>query len=404
MKVSVYLGKHFVKMGQITSLSNRIMMDVARSHVVLVAGKRGGGKCVAGDTLIPLNDGSVLPIRELAEDFRNLFGLNEELKINQLKKSDFFEREVDKVLYVKLRSGREIKLTSEHPLLTINGWRPVKELNVGSRIATERKIECFGKEDMPEERIKLLAYLLAEGHIVNSYCLFSNMDDKIFKDFEDSVKRFDKNLKVVEWPKGRKGCYGVTQLKKEVDISNLKIGKNGCFVKGSKIKSLKSSMVRWLIDLGVYNKKSVDKFIPQEIFRLPKNQLALFLNRLFSCDGSIFFSTNHWGVSYSSSSEKLIRQVQHLLLRFGVLSKLRKKHVKCNLKLFETFELNVESVNVVKFIEEIGFYGYKEEKECAALDHFKSIITNPNIDTIPREIWETFSTKKLGCCWKSSWL
>jgi hypothetical protein len=40
----VYLGKHFVKMGQITSLSNRIMMDVARSHVVLIAGKRGGGK------------------------------------------------------------------------------------------------------------------------------------------------------------------------------------------------------------------------------------------------------------------------------------------------------------------------------------------------------------------------
>lgn len=40
----VYLGKHFVKMGQITSLSNRIMMDVARAHVVLIAGKRGGGK------------------------------------------------------------------------------------------------------------------------------------------------------------------------------------------------------------------------------------------------------------------------------------------------------------------------------------------------------------------------
>ena len=31
-------------MGQYTSLSNRILMDVARSHVVLVAGKRGSGK------------------------------------------------------------------------------------------------------------------------------------------------------------------------------------------------------------------------------------------------------------------------------------------------------------------------------------------------------------------------
>jgi len=40
----VYLGKGYVKMGQYTSLSNKIFMDVARSHVVLVAGKRGAGK------------------------------------------------------------------------------------------------------------------------------------------------------------------------------------------------------------------------------------------------------------------------------------------------------------------------------------------------------------------------
>jgi len=40
----IFLGKSYVKMGQYTSLSNRIFMDIARSHVVLVAGKRGSGK------------------------------------------------------------------------------------------------------------------------------------------------------------------------------------------------------------------------------------------------------------------------------------------------------------------------------------------------------------------------
>ena len=40
----IYLGKLFVKMGQTSSLSNKIFMDVARSHVLLVAGKRGSGK------------------------------------------------------------------------------------------------------------------------------------------------------------------------------------------------------------------------------------------------------------------------------------------------------------------------------------------------------------------------
>jgi hypothetical protein len=40
----IFLGKGYVHMGQYTSLSNPIFMDVARSHVVLVAGKRGSGK------------------------------------------------------------------------------------------------------------------------------------------------------------------------------------------------------------------------------------------------------------------------------------------------------------------------------------------------------------------------
>lgn len=41
---TVFLGKHYVKMGQTTSLSNKIYMDVTRSHVVFVCGKRGSGK------------------------------------------------------------------------------------------------------------------------------------------------------------------------------------------------------------------------------------------------------------------------------------------------------------------------------------------------------------------------
>ncbi len=40
----IHLGRGYVKMGQYTSLSNNLYMDIARSHVVLVAGKRGSGK------------------------------------------------------------------------------------------------------------------------------------------------------------------------------------------------------------------------------------------------------------------------------------------------------------------------------------------------------------------------
>ncbi len=40
----IYLGKGYVTMGNYTSLSNLIWLDVAKSHVILVAGKRGSGK------------------------------------------------------------------------------------------------------------------------------------------------------------------------------------------------------------------------------------------------------------------------------------------------------------------------------------------------------------------------
>ncbi len=43
-KGTIYLGRQFVKMGPVTSISNKILMDVARSHVVFICGKRGSGK------------------------------------------------------------------------------------------------------------------------------------------------------------------------------------------------------------------------------------------------------------------------------------------------------------------------------------------------------------------------
>lgn len=40
----IKIGKGYVTMGNYTSLSNNIFIDVARSHVIMVCGKRGSGK------------------------------------------------------------------------------------------------------------------------------------------------------------------------------------------------------------------------------------------------------------------------------------------------------------------------------------------------------------------------
>src|SRR3989338_655353 len=41
---SIFLGKHYIKMGQTVSLSNKVYLDVSKSHVVFIVGKRGSGK------------------------------------------------------------------------------------------------------------------------------------------------------------------------------------------------------------------------------------------------------------------------------------------------------------------------------------------------------------------------
>jgi len=159
-----FIGKTYVTMGNYTSLSNPIFMDVARSHVVLVSGKRGSGKCLHEDTLITLEDGREIAIKDLESIEGNIVSVNNDFKIESSNKSDFFSREVEQLLKIRLRSGKEIKLTPEHPLLTVNGWEAVQNLNVGSRIATPRRLPFFGKKEMPLCEVKLLSYLIAEGH------------------------------------------------------------------------------------------------------------------------------------------------------------------------------------------------------------------------------------------------
>ncbi len=41
---TIFLGKQYIKMGQTTSLSNPVYMDIAGAHVVFIVGKRGSGK------------------------------------------------------------------------------------------------------------------------------------------------------------------------------------------------------------------------------------------------------------------------------------------------------------------------------------------------------------------------
>ncbi len=379
---TILLGKQYIKMGQTTSLSNPVYLDVAGAHVVFIVGKRGSGKCLHGDTLITLNNGSQVKIKDLELNKEDIFTLDSDLKLNCGPKTEFYKRPVNRLVQIQLRTGRMIKLTPEHPLLTVKGWVPAEKLNIGSRIATPRKLEAFGDKAMKECEVKLLAYLLAEGHLGNRFVLFSNTDPKINSDFNQSIKEFDPNLRVDLHSKA--GCYRVSQVKKRFKHLGAR-NEKGQFVEPPLWDH--SSIRNWLEKFNLYETRSSNKFFPDEIFMLPKHLLGLFLNRLFSCDGTIYQKAGAWFVSYCSSSDQMISQVQHLLLRFGIIAKIRKKTIQ---NKFHSNELEIYGEGVSQYLQEIGFYGKKEERAFQALLEAPSIKRNPNVDTIPKEIWDVY--------------
>ncbi len=379
---TVFIGKQYIKMGKTMSLANKVLLDVVRPHVILIAGKRGEGKCLYGDTEIVLNNGEVKKIKELAEDENEVLALNNTLKITSTNKTKFYVREVNELIKIELKSGKTIKLTPEHPLLTILGWENAKNLRVGSRIATPRRIDVFGSEHITDTETKLLSYLLAEGHLGNRLVLFTNSDKKIISEFKNEVKKFDSNLTTRYHGKYSLRVVDTSTSRRILNEKRTK----GKFAKGIIFNS-KNSLKKWLEIIGVYGRYALEKTIPSIIFKTQKHKVALFLNRLFSCDGSIYPHESGWVVSYSSSSKKMAQQVQHLLLRFGIISKLRKKITPRHIN----YELLIrDKENVVAFIQNIGFFGDKELKANLALKELTNKKNNSNVDTIPKEIWNWY--------------
>jgi hypothetical protein len=89
----IYIGKGYVKMGQQTSLSNRIWMDVARSHVILIAGKRGSGKSYSiGAMAEELADLPGEAARNIASIIFDTMGIFWTMKYKNEKDKDLLEK------------------------------------------------------------------------------------------------------------------------------------------------------------------------------------------------------------------------------------------------------------------------------------------------------------------------
>ena len=115
----IYLGKGYVKMGLYTSLSNKIWLDIARSHVILVAGKRG---CLEGETMI-FTDKGYKKIKDFNEKEDKALSFNKDTKDFEWENAKLLKYDVkdEELLKIIFEDNESLILTKEHPLLVAQG-------------------------------------------------------------------------------------------------------------------------------------------------------------------------------------------------------------------------------------------------------------------------------------------
>ena len=96
-----------------------------------------------------------------------VWALNDRLQYVRRHLTHVFPTGVKQTFRLRLASGKEVTATANHPFLTYEGWTPLGELEVGSRLAVPRHVpgpeQTAGVGDVPawdDREVVMLAHLL----------------------------------------------------------------------------------------------------------------------------------------------------------------------------------------------------------------------------------------------------
>ncbi len=165
-------------------------------------------------------------------------------------------------------------------------------------------------------------------------------------------------------------------------------------------KNAKNPLTRWLVSLGLWGCGAAEKFVPDVVFRAPRHDVAIFLNRLFATDGwACVLSSGQSQIGYSTVSEKLIRQVQHLLLRFGIIGSLKRRSIRYRDRRRVAWQLDITDARSIQtFIADIGMFG-KEEALASITAAVAKRRYQTNRDLIPAGVWRQIAAAKGDLSW-----
>ncbi len=283
------------------------------SNLIIVAGRPSMGKCLSGNAEIVLADGSIATIKTIfQQQCAQLFTLTAQQDFKFTEPSAYIHDGIKPVFGVTTQLGKYIETTATHPFLTQHGWKPLAELGAGEKIAVPRQLEVFGDTCLEECEIKLLGYLIGNRFNYLSHSLFVSENPLVQQEFVGVVDEF------AEW-----------------------------------VKTNDHALPNHLANLGLYNNLHCTA-IPDVIFTLQREQLGLFLNRVFAARGWIKWLANEQiTIGYHNESKQLVQQLQHLLLRFGILATLQPASgTVANGWQLEIIEIH----SVYRFIHEINIF------------------------------------------------
>lgn len=293
-------------------------------------GEYGFPECVVGETrVIDATTGRWVTIEDVIRGrarVKATLVCDGELRIRKRRVLKVTRSGRRQVFRMRTALGRSVVATAEHPVLTMTGWVPLASLRPGDHVAAARRLPAPGRRHWPRHEIIVLADLIAEGHLCHPTTLYFYTKMPIYRDeFVRCVERFVNTRTTVAM---HRGTYSVHVRRKD--------------------PTLPVGVIEWARRLGILGAGARDKRLPDDVFGLKGRDVALLLARLWEGDGHLSSAAQH--ASYDTASHQLAEQIQHLLLRLGIVSRLYERRRAYRNRFVTGFTVTVTgSANLARF-------------------------------------------------------
>jgi protein RecA len=349
-----------------------IALDVAlgiggfpRGRIVEIYGPESSGKCLTADTYVWTDRG--------LETIAEVFG-RADLKASCTSRvtdvSDFGIRMVNErgalermtvlthnnrkpVLRLRLRSGRTISATHNHPLRVMSErglvvWREAGRIQPGDTLisALFGAVEAAGGDGISEDEAVLLGYLVAEGTLTyGSNIRFTNWDPEVSGEFTRLME----------------GLFGV-QVTNYYDKEFVVYGK--------------PFREKFAQEYGMGYVKAAGKAVPACIRTAGHKAQRAFLSALFEGDGWIDPTST---IGLGTASEELARQVQLMLYGLGIPATVSSTY---NVKYERDYwSVTINPAVTHRFLAEVGFRSARRRGQVEKC--FRRSPVEPQFENIP---------------------